>query len=308
MGRIQELRKTIAGLFILGASLVVSAATAQDQVAPPFEDPTRVPEETPAAAPAPGPAAAPAWTPLGYPDTYVLRPLTVPPGMFQGTLPVVFSFSQNAVLRPVWIPLDMRFGMTDQLEFFVTHNALGAPLAAGSGGLCLGTKQYCPEKAYNNLNVGGQLSFAKGKGLEFTGLLAAEFRDFSPHLLFAVDVGVGVKYVNAVFSAKATPRLGIGVNRRSSGNEQEAIGVPVQLALQAAPRIAAFVDTGVFGPTNQFSGKYTVPVGVGADFLLRHGFDVGAEFMFPALGRGSAVTGRSTDARTLMLYAVWRSP
>jgi hypothetical protein len=227
--------------------------------------------------------------------------------MFQGTLPIVFNFSENAVLKPGWIPLDMRFGMTDQLEFFVTHNALGAPLAVGDGGPCLGTKQYCP-KTYNNLNVGSQFSFARSKSLELTGLLAAEFREFSPHLLFAVDVGVGVKYVNAIFSAKTTPRLGIGVNRRSTGNEQEAVGVPVQLALQAAPRIAAFVDTGIFGPTSQFSGKYTIPVGVGADFLLGHSFDAGAEFMFPALGRGSAVAGKAIDSRTIMLYAVWRSP
>jgi hypothetical protein len=227
--------------------------------------------------------------------------------MFQGTLPLVLNLTKNAVLKPEWIPLDMRFGMTDQLEFFVTHNALGAPLAVGSGGLCLGTKQYCP-KAYDNLNVGGQFSFAKGKSLELTGLLAAEFKEFSPHLLFAVDVGLGVKYVSALFSVKAAPRLGIGVNRRNGGNKQEAIGVPVQLALQAAPQIAAFVDTGVFGPTNQFGSRYTIPLGVGGDFLLRHGFDVGAEFMFPALGRGPSVAGKAIDSRTLMLYAVWRNP
>jgi len=308
MGRIQKSRKTIARLWIFGASLAASAAIAQDQVAPPSEGPIPVPEETPAAAPAPGPAATPVWTPpLGYPDAYVLRPLTVPPGMFQGTLPVVLSLSANAVFKPVWLPLDMRFGMTDQLEFFVSHNALGAPLAVGDGGFCLGKKQYCPH-TYNNLNVGGQFSFAKSKGFEVSGLLAAEFEQFSPDLLFAVDVGVGVKYVSAVFSAKATPRLGVGVNRRNSGNEQEAIAVPVQLALQGAPRLAAFVDTGIFGPTSQFSGKYTIPVGVGADFLARHGFDVGAEFMFRSLGQGSAVAGKATDSRTLMLYAVWRNP
>ena len=307
MGRIQESRQTVATLSILVASLLPFAVLAQGEAAPLPEVAPPVPEVAPAAVPAPGPSAAPAWVPMGYPDAYVLRPLTVPPGMFQGTLPVVLSFSQNAVLRPVWIPLDMRFCMTDQLEFFVTHNALGAPLAAGNGGLCLGTKQYC-QKTYNNLNVGGQFSFAKGKGLELTGLLAAEFKEFSPHLLFAVDVGVGVKYVNAIFSAKATPRLGIEVNRRSTENGQETIGIPVQLALQAAPRIAAFVDMGLFGPTNQFGSRYTIPVGVGGDFLLRHGFDVGAEFMFPALGRGSAVAGRATDSRTLMLYAVWRNP
>jgi hypothetical protein len=308
MGRIQESRKTIARLWIFGASLVASAAIAQDQVVPLSEGPTPVPEETPADAPVTGPAAAPVWTPpLGYPDAYVLRPLTVPPGMFQGTLPVVLNFSTNKIFKPVWIPLDMRFGMTDQLEFFVSHNALGAPLAVGEGGLCLGKSQYCPH-TYNNLNVGGQFSFAKSKSFEVSGLLAAEFKQFSPDLLFAVDVGVGVKYVSAIFSAKATPRLGVGVNRRNSGNEQEAIGVPVQLALQAAPRIAAFVDMGLFGPTNQFSSQFTIPVGLGADFLPRHGFDVGAEFMFRSLGHGSAVTGKATDSRTLTLYAVWRNP
>jgi len=80
------------------------------------------------------------------------------------------------------------------------------------------------------------------------------------------------------------PRLGIEVNRRSTENGQEAIGIPVQLTLQAAPRIAAFVDMGLFGPTNQFGSRYTIPVGVGGDFLLRHGFDVGVEFMFRRWG------------------------
>lgn len=307
MGRIQGSRRIVATLSVLVASLAPFAVLAQDEAAPFPEVVPPVSGVAPAVVPGSGPSATPAWAPMGYPDAYVLRPLTVPPGMFQGTLPVVFSFSQNAVFKPVWIPLDMRFGMTDQLEFFLTHNALGAPLAAGNGGLCLGTKQYC-QKTYNNLNVGGQFSFAKGKGLELSGLLAAEFKEFSPHLLFAVDVGVGVKYVNAIFSAKATPRLGIEVNRRSTENGQETIGMPVQFALQAAPRIAAFVDMGLFGPTNQFGSRYTIPVGVGGDFLLRHGFDVGAEFMFPALGRGSAVAGKATDSRTLMLYAVWRNP
>jgi hypothetical protein len=65
---------------------------------------------------------------------------------------------------------------------------------------------------------------------------------------------------------------------------------------------------GVFGPTSQFSSHYAIPVGLGVDFLPKHGFDVGAEFMFPALGRGSAVAGKATDSRTLMLYAVWRNP
>lgn len=293
-------------LWILAASLTSLAAIAQDEPAP-VPEAAPAAEMAPAAVPAPVRAAAPGWVPLGYPDAYVLRPLTVPAGMFQGTLPVVLNLSRSAVLKPVWIPLDMRFGMTDQFEVFVSHNALGAPLAVGSGGLCLGSKQYCP-KAYNNLNVGGQYSFVKGGGFELSGLLAAEFREFSPALLFAVDVGIGAKYVAQIFSVKATPRVGIGVNKRGTGNEEEAIGVPVQIALQAAPRLALFVDTGIFGPTSQFGEKYSIPLGVGADLLARHGFDVGAELMFPALGHGSAVPGKATDSRTVMLYVAWRSP
>ena len=300
------MHKIAATLFISAASSTSFLAVAQDEPAAYPAGAAPAPEATPAAQSVPDRTAAPAWTPVGYPDAYVLRPLTVPFGMFQGTLPVVLNLSQNSVLKPVWIPLDMRFGMTNQFEVFVSHNALGAPLAVGRGGLCLGSKQYCPS-AYNNLNVGGQYSFVKGKAFELSGLLVAEFKEFTPDTLFAIDVGVGVKYLAPPFSVKATPRIGVGVYKRRTGN-QEAIGVPVQIALQAAPRIAVFVDTGLFGSTSQFSGNYQVPLGIGADFLALHGFDVGAEFMFPALGRGSAVAGKATDSRTLMLYAAWRSP
>jgi hypothetical protein len=294
-------------LSILAAALLSFTGIAQDEPAPLLEGAGAALETASSAAAAPDGAPAPAWAPLGYPDAYVLRPLTVPPGMFQGRLPVVLSLSKNAVLKPVWIPLDMRFGMTDQFEVFVSHNALGAPLAVGGGGFCLGRKQYCP-KAYNNLNVGGQYSFVKGNGIELSGLLAAEFKEFSPDLLFAVDVGIGVKYVAPIFSMKATPRVGIGVNKRGTANEEEAIGVPIQIAFQAAPQLALFVDTGIFGPTSDFGKTYTIPLGIGADLLARHGLDVGAELMFPALGRGSAVAGKATDSRTVMLYATWRSP
>ena len=213
---------------------------------------------------------------------------------------------QNAVLKPVWVPLDLRFGMTRQFELFVSHNALGAPLAVGNGGLCVGTSHYC-HKAYNNLNVGGQYSFVKDSGFELSGLLAAEFKQFSPDTLFAIDLGVGFKYVIPRFSAKVTPRIGVGVYNRGTGN-QENVGIPVQMALQATPRIAPFVDTGIFGPTRQFSGTFQFPLGLGADLLVVHGFDLGAELMFPTLGHGTAVTEKTTDFRTAMLFAVWRNP
>jgi hypothetical protein len=35
----------------------------------------------------------------------------------------------------------------------------------------------------------------KSNGFELSGLLAAEFKEVSLNLLFAVDLGIGVKYV-----------------------------------------------------------------------------------------------------------------
>ncbi len=96
--------------------------------------PAAAPEAAPEAAPAPAPAAG------GYPDEYALRPLTLAAGMFQATVPIVLNLSKSAVLKPVWVPLDLRYGVNDQLEVFLSHTMGGTPLALGHGGLCLGGK------------------------------------------------------------------------------------------------------------------------------------------------------------------------
>ena len=154
------MRKNIAILSILATSLMSYAAVAQDEAeaAPPPEGAAPAAPEAAAPAPAPEaapvPAAAPAAAPGSYPDEYTLRPLTLAAGMFQVTLPVVLNLSKSKALKPVWIPLDLRYGVMDQLEVFVSHTTFGGPLATG-GGVCLGKKANCP-KIYNNLNVGGQ--------------------------------------------------------------------------------------------------------------------------------------------------------
>jgi hypothetical protein len=257
-----------------------------------------------------------------YPDEYALRPLTLAAGTFQATVPVVLNLSKNAVLKPVWVPLDLRFGVNDQLELFLSHNVHGTPLAYGGGGVCLGGKDRgywtmlagsCQKSngdaaIYNNLNVGAQFSLSKSGGIELSGIGALEIRDISPDLLAAIDVGVGFKYVGAPISIKAAPQIGIGVTKRSTGNK-EFISVPVQLAFQASPQLAAFIDTGIFGPTSHFGNLYSLPVGIGASFLASHGLDVGAEFMLPALVAGSVYTSdaKGANVRTLMVFAAYRT-
>jgi hypothetical protein len=321
------MRKNIAILSILATSLMSYAAMAQDEAAAPPEGAPPVIGDAPPAgappeiapAPAPEAAAAPVAAPAGYPDEYALRPLTLAAGMFQATLPIVINLSKNAVAKPVWIPLDLRFGVTNEFEVFVSHNVTGAlPLAAG-GGLCIGGTDRGCDKFYNNVNVGGQFSFFKASGLELSGLLALDFRQISDPMLLSVDLGIGFKYVAAPVSVKIAPQIGILVTNRSgttstSGGttttftpNKELIAVPLQVAFQAAPQIAIFLDSGLFSWTKNFGDKYIVPVGIGGDFLAMHGLDVGLEFMMPTLAKGSAYSGGAADNRTLMVFASWRS-
>jgi hypothetical protein len=303
------MRRNIAILSILATSLMPFAAMAQTEAAAPPEGAPPVldsaaPAAAPAAAPEAAPVAAPAAAPAGYPDEYALRPLTLSAMTFQGSLPVVLNLSKNAVLKPVWIPLDLRFGVTNELEVFLNHGVPGGSLIEGEG-LCLGgTSRGCP-KAYNNVNVGGVYSIIKSSGVELAGLLAVEVRQFSPDALLAADVGVAVKYVAAPVSVKLVPQIGIGLTKRSAGNKEQ-LAVPLQIAVQAAAPIAVFLDSGIFGPTSHFGDLYTVPIGIGASFLAMHGLDVGAEFMLPVVVTG--ISGnKAMDSRLLMIYAAWRS-
>jgi hypothetical protein len=305
------MRKNLAILSILATSLMSYAAMAQDEAAPAPEGGAPAPEAAapatePAPAPAPAPEAAPAAAPASSTDAYALRSLTLGAGTFQATLPVVLNLSKNQMLKPVWIPLELRYGVLNELDVFVNHSVPGGPVTSGSG-LCLGGKSRGCEKVYNNVNVGGQYSFMKASGLELSGLLAAQFRQFSPDMQFAVDVGVGAKYVAAPVSVKLTPQIGIGVNKRTADNNKEQLAVPLQIAVQAAPQIAAFLDSGIYGPTSHFGDFYTLPVGIGASYLAMHGLDVGLEFMLPMVAKGSKIGGGAADERMLTIFASWRS-
>ena len=146
----------------------------------------------------------------------------------------MLNLSKDAVLKPVWVPLDLRYGVNDQLEVFVSHTGPGtaiatggSPLGGGGGGVCIGgTDRGCP-KFYNNINVGAQYSLMKSGGIELTGIGALEFRQLSDPMELAIDVGVGFKYISAPIAIRATPVIGIGVNNRDVGNK-EYISVPVQ--------------------------------------------------------------------------------
>jgi hypothetical protein len=300
-----EAMRTLPTLLGLTVIAVSTAALAEDETpaAAPATEPPGSPVGDGAAVPVSSSTAAPASELVGG-ATYVSRRLTVGAGALQVTLPLVLNLSKDEVLKPVWIPLDLRYGVTDQLEVFLSHNYFGTPLAFRGGGVCIGGKdRNCP-KVYDNLNLGAALSFWRNAGIEVAGIGALEFRALDAvHL--AVDLGVGFKYGGERLALRAAPQLGLAVNKRDE-QPKTFIAVPVQVAAQATPGLAVFVDTGLFGPTSDFKQAYAVPLGVGAAFAVMPTLDLGAEAMLPLVLTGN--TGnKPLDTRTLMVYATLRT-
>jgi len=284
-------------LFALaGSARAQEVAPAADTAAPPAGDAAAAP------APAPEAAAAPAAAPAGG-TSYVSRGLTQTAGNLQVMVPVVLNLSKDAVLKPVWVPLDLRYGINDQLEVFVAHTPFGWTPAMGFGGVCLGGTSRGCAKMYNNVSVGAQYSLLKDGAMELTGIGALDVRSLDPMYL-AVNVGVGFKYIAGQLAIKAQPLISIAATKRSE-QVKEVIAVPVQVAFQATPELAVFLDTGFFSPTKELSKSYIVPVGIGASFAALPNLDVGGEFMLPAMLTG-AEGDKAFDSRTLMVFGSYR--
>lgn len=296
---------------LVGLSLFALAgmARAQEEAPAPAPEAAAAPAGDAAAAPAPAPEATPA--PAAGGTDYVSRGLTLDEGNLQVTVPIVINLSKERVAKPIVVPLDVRYGVTKELTAFLTHSGPGFPLALPSappavgGGVCIGGEERGCAKLYNNLAVGAQYSVLKDNGLELAPLLALDVRSLDPMWL-AIDVGLGFKYASGPIAIKATPAIGVGATKRDAGNK-ENISVPLQVAFQATPELAIFLDTGFFAPVKDMGKLYTVPVGVGAGFAALPNLDVGAAFMMPMIVKGSAYEGvKVADYRTAVVFASWR--
>jgi len=306
---------SLVGLVLValsGSALAQQEAPAGDAAAAPTGDTAAAPASDTAAAPADDsaptlpptlPASPMPTPPLG--STYVSRGLTIGAGALQVTLPVVTYLSEGTILKPVWIPLELRFGLTDRLDVVLSHNAFGLlPPGFRSGGVCVGGEDRDCQTVYDNFNLGTELSFLKQGGIELAGMGGFEFRSLDFFRL-AFDLGLALKYNRGLLAIKAAAQIGVPVNKRAE-QVKEFIAVPVQVALQATHGLAVFLDTGVFGPAADFRQEYAIPVGVGAAFAVMPILDVGAELMLPLMVT-ELEDDRAFQTRTLMVYAALRT-
>jgi hypothetical protein len=144
-------------------------------------------------------------------------------------------------------------------------------------------------------------SVMREQGMELALLGAVEVTSFSSPALLRLDAGMAFKYVHAPFSIAAWPYVGIGLNHRDENGD--SINIPVEFAYQLSPPTALFVESGFFGDAHDFGNTWSSPLGVGINYLLQHGVDMGAEFKFTNLiGNGSGA-----DGRLFLVYFAFRN-
>lgn len=221
----------------------------------------------------------------GYPDAYALRPLELPPSLVQVKLPLVVDLSRGNAGKLIFMPFDLRAGVSRELEL-----RLFQPVR----GLCL---RGC-DKAYNDLGVGLLYSVFDENGVQASLLGAFEVASFTSPVQVALDVGLAFKVIRAPFSFFAAPYLRVPLSDRAQVDD--SINLPIEFAFQIATPTALFVETGLYGSAHD-GGDWSGPIGVGIDQLLQRGVDLGAEFKL------NTVLGHTdTGSRLVLVYLVLR--
>jgi hypothetical protein len=222
----------------------------------------------------------------GYPDAYALRPLQLPPSMAQVKIPLVIDLSKGNAGKLIFVPLDIRLGVTDELELRLFHPV---------NGLCL---RGCG-KAYNDVAFGLLYAVLNQDAFQASLFAAFEVRSLTSPAQVVLDAGAALAYIRAPFSVFAGPYLGLPVTDR--GHQTAWVNVPIEFAYQLSAPTAVFLETGLYGDAHR-PGDWSGPLGVGLNYLLHHSVDVGAEFKL------NAVLGHTdTGSRLVLVYLALRS-
>jgi len=225
----------------------------------------------------------------GYPDAYALRPLELPPGMVQLKVPVVMNLSRGAVANPVFIPFELRLGLTSEVEVRLFHPVHG---------LCVSGKSKGCDPVYNDLGLGMLYSALDEQGMELALLAALEVTSFASPALLRLDAGLAFKVVRAPFSIAAWPYFSFGLDHRDKNGD--SVNIPIEFDFQLSPPTALFAETGLYGDLHDHGNSWSTPLGVGINYLLQNGIDIGAEFKLTDVGNGA-------DGRLFLVYLALRN-
>lgn len=217
--------------------------------------------------------------------------------------------------EPISIAPDGYYGVNDRVEvgavtswYGVTGFWSGAMLGVRPSGLCVSKK---PEAeggigcAKRFDNAGGEVHYALLREGDFqmaagAGLHALRFDPFS----LSAKVGVHGMWRAGRIGLSFAPSVFIGLTKRhdppdGTGN-RESIQIPVEVTFAAIPQLLVGLQSGVRGPIDGFSDAYSVPVALGAIYLVSPQVMVGGAFSFERVAGGDELD--PGDLRSMTLF------
>ena len=276
------MRRTLSALFAI-SMFVPAIAGAQ----------TTDPNMPTAEATATPPASSDPLAPENWPLSGVDRPLGLSAGMLQLDVNGKMSLTKDSVGEPFLTPLNVYYGITNELQAAVITN-----------GFCLtGTDGGCG-KAFDDVALQVLLSlFGRGSSLEIATWTQLNYSSIDAGTM-NLQVGGVANWVTAGGNIAVIPapfvQIGLAERDHPIGNK-EYIGIPTSVFFRAGEKIAPVLFTGLGGTSLDAAGDtWTIPVGVGVLVGINRMFDVGARFDMPYLIGASDI--QTADARSASLW------
>jgi hypothetical protein len=256
-------------------------------------------EEAKATSEAPAPAVV---TPVrGEKNDYNSRPLTPRAHGMAARLDLDVNLTKGLEAEPVNVSGAAYYGVNEALAVGATTNVHGeiwgfgnaAVAGVAANGLCLGGEERGCPKLFNNIALDALLEFIRQPGTDAALRTGVDLVSIVDPTALAVHVGFFARFTGGPLAVLVDPSVQIGITKRDAGNK-EAILLPIRVGFQTTADLNVGLVTGLAAPLDNFSDRYTIPIGLSGLFSLGSRVDVGAVFAFPnALGNGS-----SADVRT----------
>ena len=217
--------------------------------------------------------------------------------------------------EPISIAPDAFYGVSDRLElgvvtswYGITGFWSGAMLGAAPSGLCVSKK---PEaaggigcaKRFDNVGAEAHYGLMREGSFQMAvggGLHAASFDPFT----LDVKLGLHGRWRAGRIGLSFAPSLFIGVTQRhdppdGTGNK-EAVQFPIAVTFAAVPQLLIGLQSGLRGPIDGFADAYSIPVALGAVYLINPQILVGGSFSFERVAGGDDLD--AGDLRSMTLF------
>jgi len=195
------------------------------------------------------------------------------------------NMSKNSEFKPVNFPIDLLWGVTDDVLLGIAHET-GPKFNTGQSGSKI-------SKFYNDIGFRSYFFLAGGRNYEVALDTGIPLHQLDPNIWVGARIGVlGRANVAETVALVYDPTLYFGFNHRDDGNG-DGISVPFFVYFQPTPTISPYVGTGVNGPLKHFGDYFGIPLEGGVLFNVGQGVNIGGMLRFPnALGKNNTLDWR----------------